>query len=36
MVQKREIFWECFDEFDYETVAEYGEEDVRRILETDG
>ncbi|MCI9439354.1 MAG: DNA-3-methyladenine glycosylase I [Lachnospiraceae bacterium] len=36
MLQKREIFRECFDGFDYEKVAEYGEEDILRILETEG
>ena len=36
MIQKREIFRECFDEFAYWKVAEYTEEDVRRILETEG
>lgn len=36
MIQKREIFRECFDEFDYEKVAVYTEEDVLRILETEG
>ena len=36
MLQKREIFRECFDGFDYEKVAEYGEEDILRILGTEG
>jgi len=36
MIQKREIFRQCFDEFDYRKVAAYTEEDVRRILETEG
>ncbi len=36
MLQKREIFRECFVGFDYEKVAEYGEEDILRILETEG
>lgn len=36
MLQKREIFRECFDGFDYEKVAEYGEENILRILETEG
>lgn len=36
MLRKREIFRQCFDGFDYEKVAEYGEEDIRRILETEG
>lgn len=36
MIQKREIFRACFDHFDFDKVAEYGEEDVDRILNTDG
>lgn len=36
MIQKREIFRECFDGFDFQKVAAYGEEDIRRILETEG
>ena len=36
MLQKREIFRECFVGFDYEKVAAYGEEDILRILETEG
>ena len=36
MIQKREIFRECFDEFDFNKVAEYGEEDIERILNTEG
>lgn len=36
MIQKREIFRKCFDGFDYEKVAKYGEEDILRILETEG
>lgn len=36
MIQKREIFRECFDGFDFRKVAAYGEEDIRRILETEG
>ncbi len=36
MLQKREVFRRCFDGFDYEKVAEYGEGDVGRILETEG
>ena len=35
MIQKREIFRVCFDNFDFDKVAEYGEEDVERILNTD-
>lgn len=36
MIQKREIFRECFDGFDYEKAAAYTEADIRRILETEG
>ena len=34
MIQKREIFQNCFDGFDFEKIAGYVEEDVRRILQT--
>ena len=36
MMKKREIFRNCFDRFDYDKIAAYGEEDVRRILNTEG
>lgn len=36
MIQKREIFRQCFEEFDFDKVAEYGEEDIERILNTEG
>ncbi len=36
MIQKREIFRQCFDNFDYNKIAVYTEEDVKRIMETDG
>ena len=36
MMLKREIFRKCFDGFDYDKVAAYGEKDITRILETDG
>lgn len=36
MLQKREVFHKCFDGFDYQKIAEYGEEDILRILETEG
>jgi len=36
MLQKRDIFRECFDGFDYGKVAEYGEADIQRILEKEG
>jgi DNA-3-methyladenine glycosylase I len=36
MIEKREIFRECFADFDYDRVAEFGEEDIERILNTPG
>ena len=36
MIQKREIFRECFDRFDYNKVAEYQETEIERILNTEG
>lgn len=36
MVQKREIFRECFDGFDYQKVSCYTEADIQRIMETEG
>ena len=36
MLKKRAIFRDCFDGFDFERVARYGEADVARILATDG
>ncbi len=36
MMQKRGIFRLCFDGFDYDKVAAYGETDIQRILNTDG
>ena len=36
MIQKREIFYTCFDGFDYEKVAAYSEADIQRIMETEG
>ena len=36
MIQKREIFQECFDRFDYNKVAEYQEAEIERILNTEG
>lgn len=36
MIQKRDIFRECFDGFDYQKVADYTEADVLRIMETKG
>ncbi len=36
MIQKREIFRNCFDDFDFDKVAAYGEEDIQRIMGTEG
>ena len=36
MMLKREIFRACFDGFNYERIAAYGESDITRILETPG
>lgn len=36
MIQKREIFRQCFEDFDYEKIAGYGEADQERILSTEG
>ncbi|RKJ44639.1 DNA-3-methyladenine glycosylase I [bacterium 1XD8-76] len=36
MIQKREIFQNCFGGFDYQKVADYTEADVQRILDTEG
>lgn len=36
MIQKREIFHQCFDGFDYDKIAVYGEEDIERILTVEG
>lgn len=36
MIQKREIFRQCFDGFDYDRVAAYGDGDVERILAAEG
>ena len=36
MMEKREIFRTCFENFDYDKVAKYGEADIQRILDTPG
>ena len=36
MLKKREIFRECFCNFEYDRIAEFGDEDVERILNTEG
>ena len=36
MMLKREIFRSCFDGFDFDKIAAYGESDIKRILVTPG
>ena len=36
MLKKREIFRQCFENFDYDKIAAYDENDVQRILNTEG
>lgn len=36
VLRKREILRACFDGFDFDRVAAYGEADIRRILDTPG
>ena len=36
MMKKREIFRQCFENFDYDKIAAYGEADIERILDTEG
>ena len=36
IIKKREILRECFENFDYDKVAAYGEADIERILNTEG
>lgn len=36
VINKREIFRQCFDGFDFDKIANYGEQDIARILATPG
>lgn len=36
VLRKRGILRECFDSFDFDAVAEFGEQDVDRIMNTEG
>lgn len=36
MIQKREVFRSCFDNFDYNRVSRYGQSDIARIMGTPG
>ena len=36
MLKKRDIFRQCFDHFEYDRIAAYTEDDVQRIMNTEG
>ena len=36
MMKKRNIFRECFENFNYDKIAKFNEADIKRILNTDG
>ena len=36
MINKRDIFRKCFDNFNYDKIALYNDADINRILNTDG
>ena len=36
MMKKRETFRAAFDRFDFDKIAAYGEDDIKRILATHG
>ncbi|MBO7672099.1 DNA-3-methyladenine glycosylase I [bacterium] len=36
VINKREIFRNCFDNFEYDLIAKYDENDINRIMNTDG
>ena len=36
MINKREIFRSCFDNFEYDKIAEYGKDDIDHIMGTEG
>lgn len=36
MINKRDIFRKCFDNFNYDKIASYDDTDINRILNTDG
>ena len=36
MLKKREIFRQCFCDFDFDRIAAFTEEDVRRVMNTEG
>ncbi len=36
VMQKRDIFRRCLHGFDYDVIADYGDADIQRVLETEG
>ena len=36
MINKRQIFRTCFDHFDFNKIAQYGTDDIQRIMATEG
>ena len=36
MLKKRDVFRECFDNFDFDKIADYDASDIERILNTEG
>ncbi|MCQ2743167.1 MAG: DNA-3-methyladenine glycosylase I [bacterium] len=36
VINKREIFRKCFDNFDYDLISKYTEKDIERIMQTEG
>ena len=36
IINKRDIFRRCFDNFDYDKIASYNEKDIARIMNTEG
>lgn len=36
MINKRKIFRKCFDNFEYDLIANYSEQDIERIMNTEG
>lgn len=36
MMQKREIFRKCFDNFDVNKIVKYDDSDIERIMNTEG
>jgi len=36
MLKKRDIFRQCFDNFDFEKISKYTEADIQKIMETSG